>query len=64
MTTNFESSSILALVFNLIVNLFVVTFLISLIGDLAEAILTCRLVDKYIEKINVHAEKDGEEIKY
>lgn len=42
----------LGLIFSFIVNLFVVTFFVSLIAEMAEAISLCKLVESYIKNEN------------
>lgn len=41
--------SVLGLIFSFVVNLFVVTFFVSLIAEIAEAVSHCHLVENYLK---------------
>lgn len=41
--------SVLGLIFSFVVNLFVVTFFVSLMAEIAEAVSLCHLVEDYLK---------------
>lgn len=41
--------SVLGLIFSFVVNLFVVTFFVSLMAEIAEAVSLCHLVENYLK---------------
>ena len=52
------------LLFSFVINIFVVTFFVSLPADLGESLLVCKLVEKYLNNEAMHEDlKQGREEK-
>ncbi len=49
----------LALLFSFALNLFVITYFVSLFKNLAESILMCTLIEKYLEGEDMYPDENG-----